>query len=71
LHVDQFVAGGPKKYKPGRSDGKKKKTPILVEVRPNVKRGRVYCRKIDNYKNETLYPIMEATVEKNAKVVTD
>jgi transposase-like protein len=68
VHV---VTGGPEKDKPGRSDGKKKKTLIMVEVRPNGKTGRVYCRKIDNYKKETLYPIIEATVDKDAKVVTD
>ncbi len=71
VHIDEFVTGGPEKGKPGRSDGKKKKTLIMVEVRPGCKTGRVYCRKIADFKKDTLYPIIEATVSQDAKVVTD
>ena len=71
VHVDEFVTGGPEKGKPGRSDGKKKKTLIMVEVRPGGKTGRVYCSLIADYTKATLYPIIEATVAKDAKIVTD
>lgn len=71
VHIDEFVTGGPEKGKPGRSDGKKKKTLIMVEVRAAGKTGRVYCRKIANYKKDTLYPIIEATVSAAAEVITD
>jgi transposase-like protein len=71
VHVDEFVTGGPEKGKPGRSDGKKKKTLIMVEVRPGGKTGRVYCRQIADYTKETLYPAIEATVAKDAEIVTD
>lgn len=37
VHIEEFVPGGPEKGKPGRSDGKKKKTLIIVEVRSGSK----------------------------------
>jgi transposase-like protein len=43
----------------------------MVEVRNDNKTGRVYCQKICNYKKETLYPIIEAKIASDAKVVTD
>ena len=71
VHIDEYVTGGPESGKPGRSDGKKKKTLILVEVRDGNKTGRVYCQQITNYKKKTLYPIIEAKVTTGAEVVTD
>ena len=71
VHIDEYVTGGPEPGKPGRSDGKKKKTLILVEVRNDNKTGRVYCQKICNYKKEMLYPIIESKVSSDAQVVTD
>lgn len=71
VHIDEYVTGGPEPGKRGRSDGKKKKTLILVEVRNGHKTGRVYCQKINNYKKETLYPIIESKVPTDAQVVTD
>lgn len=50
MHIDEFVTGGPEKGKPGRSGGKMKKTLIMVEVRLGSKTGRVYCRKIADFK---------------------
>jgi hypothetical protein len=37
VHIEEFVTGIPEKGRPGRSDGKKKKTLIIVEVRPGRK----------------------------------
>jgi len=71
VHIDEFVTGGPEKGKPGRSDGKKKKTFIMAEIRPGKKIGRVYCRKIADYTKDSLYPIIETTVANDAKVITD
>ena len=71
VHIDEYVTGGPEPGKPGRSEGKKKKTLIMVEVRNDNNTGRVYCQQINNYKKETLYPIIEAKVASSAKVVTD
>ena len=42
----------------------------MVEVRPGCKTGRVYCRKIADFKQDTVYPIIEAKVSECAKVVT-
>src|SRR3954470_20842524 len=71
VHIDEFVTGGPELGKPGRSNGNKKKTLIMVEVRPGNKTGRVYCKQITNYKKKTLYPIIEKAVARDAKVITD
>jgi hypothetical protein len=71
VHVDELVTGGHEKGKPGRYNGKKKKTLKMVEVRPGSKTGRVYCRKIVHFKKDTLYFIIESTVSEDAKVVTD
>ena len=70
VHIDEYVTGGSEPAKPGRSDGKKKKALIMVEVRNNNKTGRVYCQQINN-KNKTLYPIIDAKVISDAEVVTD
>ncbi|MEO6843644.1 MAG: IS1595 family transposase [Ginsengibacter sp.] len=71
VHIDEYVTGGTEPGKPGRSDGKKKKTLIMVEVRDGNKTGRVYCQQIKNYKKKTLYPIIEAKVATDAGVITD
>jgi transposase-like protein len=43
----------------------------MMEVIGSNKTGRIYCRKIDNYKKESIYPVIEQTVDKTSKVVTD
>jgi transposase-like protein len=35
------------------------------------KTGRVYCRLIADYTKATLYPVIEAAVANDAKIVTD
>ena len=71
VHVDEFVTGGPERNKRGRSYGKKKMSLIMVEIIDGKKTGRIYCKKIDNYKKESIYPIIEQTVKKDARVITD
>lgn len=71
VHIDEYVTGGPEAGKPGRSDGKKKKALMMVEVRNDNKMGRIYCQKISDYKKKTLYPIIESKVSSDAQVVTD
>lgn len=71
VHIDEFVTGGKEAEKPGRSLGKKKKTLLMVEIRPENKIGRVYLKTIADYKKTTLYPLIESTVSKDAQVVTD
>jgi hypothetical protein len=39
----------------------------MVEVRTGSKTGRVYCRKIADFKKDTSYPIIEATVSDGSK----
>jgi hypothetical protein len=71
VHADEFVTGGPEPDKPGRSKGNKKKTLIMVEQRADNKPGRVYMKKIANYKKQTLYPVIEKTVSSQARLMTD
>lgn len=71
VQIDEFVVGGPEKSLRGRSDGRKKKSLIMLEVIKGKKTGRIYCRKIDNYKKKTIYPIIKEVVDKTSKVVTD
>jgi transposase-like protein len=42
-----------------------------VEVRPGGKPGRVYCRKITDFKQNTSYLIIKTTVPEDPKVITD
>lgn len=71
VHVDEFVVGSPEKTMRGRSYGAKKISLIMMEVIPGNKIGRIYCRKIYNYKKEAIYPIIRKTVDKASKIVTD
>lgn len=71
VHVDECVIGGKEANQPGRSLGKKRPVLMMVEVRGNNKIGRVYAKRIANYKKETVYPILENTINKDAKIVTD
>lgn len=43
----------------------------MVEVIDGKKTGRIYYHKIENYKKKTIYPIIEKTVAKTTKVVSD
>lgn len=71
VHVDECVIGGKEDKKPGRSLGKKKPVLMMVEVRGKNKIGRVYAKRIANYKKETIYPILERKIKPEAKIVTD
>lgn len=71
VHVDECVIGGKEDTKPGRSLGKKKPVLMMIEVRAKHKIGRVYAKRIANYKKETIYPILESTIKLDAKIVTD
>lgn len=71
VHVDECVIGGKEDKKPGRSLGEKKPVLMMIEVRANHKIGRVYAKKIANYKKETIYPILESSIKPDAKIVTD
>ena len=42
-----------------------------MEAVAGKKTGRIYCRKIDSYKKQSIYPIIQETVNKTSKVVTD
>jgi len=71
VHVDECVIGGKEDKKPGRSLGKKKPVLMMIEVRANNKIGRVYAKRITNYKKATIYPILKSTIKLDAKIVTD
>ena len=60
MEVDEFVVGGKKQVKPGRSLSAKKATMIIMETIDEKTVGRVYLQQIENYEAETLkYAIKE------------
>lgn len=65
------LLGGKEEGKPGRSLGNKDAVLMMIEVRSHNKIGRVYAKKISNYKKETIYPIFEKRIKPDAKIVTD
>ena len=75
LEVDEFSIGGHEKGKPGRSDGKKKKVLLAVEIVLNKKEkatiGRAYSRVIDDYSTGSFEPFFEEKISNQATIFTD
>ena len=75
LEVDEFSIGSHEKGKPGRSDGKKKKVILGVEIVLNKKNkltiGRAYARIIDDYSTESFKPFFEEKINAKSTIFTD
>jgi transposase-like protein len=75
LEVDEFSIGGHEKGKPGRSDGKKKKVILGVEIVLNKMQkltiGRAYARVIEDYSQESFRPFFEEKVSQKSTIFTD
>jgi len=74
IQVDEFIIGGPEKKKQGRSDGKKRKVILAVEIikgGSKDKMGRAYAEIIEDYSEESFRPFFEARIKKGATVETD
>jgi transposase-like protein/predicted RNA-binding Zn-ribbon protein involved in translation (DUF1610 family) len=75
LEIDEFSIGGHEKGKPGRSDGKKKKVILGVEIVLNKVQkltiGRAYARVIEDYSQESFKPFFEEKVSHKSTIFTD
>lgn len=75
VEIDEFSIGGHEKNKPGRSDGKKRKVILGVEVVLNKKNrltiGRAYSKVIDDYSTESFKPFFYEKIRKDATIFTD
>jgi len=72
VQVDEFVVGGKKDGKQGRSyDTKKKKAAIAVELTDNHKIKRVYINSIEDYSAKSLTPLFQRSISKDASITTD
>jgi len=75
IEVDEFSIGGHEKGKPGRSDGKKKKVLLAIEVVLNKKQkptiGRAYSKTINDYSTSSFEPFFEDKIGKKSTIFTD
>ncbi|MCR6641166.1 MAG: IS1595 family transposase [Sporocytophaga sp.] len=71
VHVDEFAIGMPEKDKPGRSNGKKVKIILGVEIIKEDKVGRVYAKVIKDNSASSFRPFFEQNIEKSAQIETD
>jgi transposase-like protein len=75
LEIDEFSIGGHEKGKPGRSDGKKKKVILGVEIVLNKKQkltiGRAYARVIEDYSEESFKPFFTEKISQKSTIFTD
>ncbi len=75
LEIDEFSIGGHEKGKPGRSDGKKTKVILAVEIVLNKKQkltiGRAYSKTIEDYSTSSFEPFFEEKISKKATIFTD
>jgi transposase-like protein len=72
VQVDEFVIGGKETGKQGRSyDSKKSKVTCAVELTETGKIKRVYANVIEDYSAESIQPLFDAHISKEASVKTD
>lgn len=75
LEIDEFSIGGHESGKPGRSNGKKKKVILGVEIVLNKKEkltiGRAYSRVIEDYSEESFKPFFNDKIAIESTIFTD
>lgn len=72
VQVDEFVIGGKENGKQGRSyDSKKAKVVCAVELTNDGKVKRGYAKIIDDYSAESIKPLFEEHIDKEASIKTD
>lgn len=71
VHVDEFYVGGEEEQKRGRSKGKKKLVQVALEVLPGKGVGRAYARVIQDASAQSLRPLFDEHISKEANVITD
>lgn len=71
VHVDEFEIGTPQKGEQGRSYSEKKTRVVIAMEYRNGRAGRGYARTIEDYSSDSLTPIFEDHISKNAQIITD
>lgn len=72
VQVDEFVIGGKETGKQGRSyDSKKSKVTCAVALTETGKIKRVYANVIEDYSAESIQPLFDTHISKEASVKTD
>ena len=72
VQADEFVIGGKETGKPGRSyDSKKTKVACAVELTAEGKIKRGYAKIIEDYSSESIKPLFDTHISKEANVKTD
>lgn len=71
VHVDEFTVGMPEKDKQGRSNGKKSKIILGVEIIGKGKVGRVYAQVIKDNSAASFRPFFDKNIETSAQIETD
>ena len=71
IHVDEFEIGTPQEGEQGRSKSKKKTRIVIAFEERNGKSGRGYARVIEDYSYESLKPIFDVHIKKDANILAD
>src|SRR5699024_10855132 len=71
VYVDEFEIGTPQAGEQGRSKSQKKVRVVVAFEERDGKAGRGYARVIDDYSSESLKPIFENHISKDATIKAD
>jgi hypothetical protein len=71
VHVDEFEIGTPQKGEQGRSKSECKIRVVIALEYRNGKPGRGYAKVIDDYSSNSLKPIFDVHINKEAHITTD
>ena len=71
VHVDEFEIGTPKKGEQGRSHSDSKMRVVIAIEHRKGQSGRGYAKVIKDYSSESLKPIFDEHIDKEAFVLTD
>lgn len=71
VDVDEFEIGTPKKGQQGRAYSTEKIRVVIAVENRNGKAGRAYARVIKDYSSESLRPLFDLHIDKNASVRAD
>lgn len=71
VHVDEFEIGTPQKGEQGRSKSENKIRVVIALEYRDGKPGRGYARVIEDYSSNSLKPIFDIHIDKQAQITTD
>lgn len=71
VHVDEFEIGTPKQGEQGRSKSDKKMRVVIAIEYRDGKSGRGYAKVIEDYSSESLKPVFDVHINKDANIFAD